>query len=161
MAVGCIGAFSIATKSIEQPTSFRPRRTDRFSIPKADTPPEVQNLIPFLSHAHSIMHSSTSVILILSHSHHFSLSPSSSIRLLLSNSLKIFKAVGRYWHFLFFETICPSGCGIFHWPKINFKWHLLCHSYLNVNNGTVLTSSTYRFSFAHNLSYLEDFNAFE
>lgn len=140
---------------------IRPRSTDSFSIPKADTQPKVRNLIPFyplltLSCTAPPLWYSFSLIHIIFHYHHHHQSSSFSPTI-----FKVFKAVySRYWHFLFFETICPSGCGIFHWPTINFKWHLLCHSYLNVNNGTVFTSSTC-LSFAHNLSYLEEFKAFE
>lgn len=76
-------------------------RTDSFFIPKADTPPEMWNLISFSpphpTYTHFIIHSSTSVILVLPHSYHFSLSPPSSIKPLLSSaSLKYSKlgAVG-------------------------------------------------------------------
>lgn len=78
----------------------------------------------------------------------------------LSCNFKIFKAAyNTYWHFLFFKTIHPCGCGISHWPEINFKWRLLCHLFLNVNNGTIFTSSTYHLSSAHRLRCL-DFKAF-
>lgn len=125
---------------------IRLQLNDRFSIPMADTLPEVRNLNSFSPPTHFIIHSFVSAKFVLSRSYHFSLSPQSSIKQLLSpTTFKYSKQCT-----VTIDIFCPLKLSAH--PVVVFLidqrsiWNdISSHLFLNVNNLTWFTSLTYRF----------------
>lgn len=142
---------------------MRTWRTDSFSIPEWHTTWRVEPNLIFILPSDSFHHSQLhlcrtrsrpfiSFFIITAIIHQAS--P-------LFHDFKIYKAVnGRYWHFLFFPTTRPSGCGIFiDWRSISNDISFIIR-FLNVNNGEILASSAYHSSSVHSVSYLEGLKPF-